>query len=202
MISDGERVMTKQSCPTLRHDLELLAILDLSGLLWIPFWGILGYSRPSKVLYRGQIGLITWNLDISVVFTTSWQSHVSINGQCTLNINTINEKAFIFLWYFYIALGLLFVMKIVKSMFFLIPLIRRTYMIKFLGIRKIQANSLDNEFSLGNQYVLINMCEVISPSTFQIFLNILLKKSRNQTHKQDDQVGITKNLLEVLWLKL
>ena len=71
-------------------------------------------------------------------------------------------------------------------------------MIKFLGIRKIQANSLDNEFSLGNQYVLINMCEVISKSTFQIFLNILLKKSRNQTHKHDDQVDITKNLLEVL----
>ena len=102
-------------------------------------------------------------------------SRQTYNGQCLISLNILNEKIFFFLWLFYVLLTSAFVIKLFHSLLYIFPSVRLTAVLGDLNLSPKQSELLQRNLSPGDLFVLMRMKDNITPSTFRLFIQIMIK---------------------------
>ena len=97
------------------------------------------------------------------------------NGQCLISLNILNEKIFIFLWMFYVFLGITLGIKLFHFFSYLPKAGRVKWVIGNLTLTEKRSKLLNDNFTAGDIFVLMRMRENICPSTYNLFIQLLLK---------------------------
>ena len=102
----------------------------------------------------------------------------SYNGQCLISLNILNEKIFLFLWMFYVFLTIALIIKLCHFTLYLVPSLRFSRILGYLKLSPKQTELLQKNLGPGDIFVLMRMKDNISPSTFNLFIQLLVKDFR------------------------
>ena len=108
------------------------------------------------------------------------------NAQCVLNLNILNEKVFLALWFLYVLLAIVLAAKILAYILFTIPFIKHWMIASDFGLRNEQALTLISDCSNGDIFVLYGIKDNVFPSTFKNFIDRVVEDIRNEQQKRND----------------
>ena len=108
------------------------------------------------------------------------------NAQCVLNLNILNEKVFLVLWFLYVLLGIVLAAKILAYILFTIPYVKKWMVASDFGLRNEQAWTLISDCTNGDIFVLYGIKDNVFPSTFKNFIDRVVEDIRNEQRKRND----------------
>ena len=106
------------------------------------------------------------------------------DGLCVLPLNIINEKIYVFLWFWFIVLTVISGLQMLYRMIVIVsPKLREMLLISRSRLTKRhQVESVCRRSQLGDWFMLYQLGKNIDPLIFKEFLGELYKKYENRDH--------------------
>ena len=106
------------------------------------------------------------------------------DGLCVLPLNIINEKIYVFLWFWFIVLTVVTGLQMLYRMIVIVsPKLREMLLISRSRLTKRhQVESVCRRSQLGDWFMLYQLGKNIDPLIFKEFLGELYKKYENRDH--------------------